>query len=88
MEQNALAVGDTFRLNVELYGKQRRTGLRRSRAAFDYFPTWYPGGEEAKWLFVGNLDNLYEQAGDQYPYDVWLRTDGKQTDAEMDKTAA
>ncbi len=49
------------------------------------FPTWYPGSEDTGWLFVGNLDNLYELAGDQYPYDVWLRTDGKHTKAEMNK---
>jgi putative ABC transport system permease protein len=35
------------------------------------FPTWYPNDGP---LFVGNLDYLYEQAGSQFPYEVWLKT--------------
>jgi putative ABC transport system permease protein len=41
---------------------------------FDLFPTWYPGDPEEGPLFVGNLDNLFERAGGQFPYDVWLKT--------------
>jgi putative ABC transport system permease protein len=37
------------------------------------FPSWYP--EEDGPLFVGNLDFLFEQAGGQFPYDVWLKVD-------------
>jgi putative ABC transport system permease protein len=42
---------------------------------FDLFPTWYPNDEDAGPLFVGNLDYLFQQAGGQYPYNVWLKTD-------------
>lgn len=82
MAQNALVVGDTFRLNVELYGVTAEMDAKIV-GSFDYFPTWYPGEEDSKWLIVGNLDNLYDLAGDQYPYDVWLRTNRKYTASEM-----
>ncbi len=35
------------------------------------FPTWYE--EEDKQLFVGNLDYLFEQAGGESPYNVWVK---------------
>lgn len=38
--------------------------------SFEMFPTWYPDDGP---LFVGNLDYLYEQAGGEYPYHVWMR---------------
>jgi putative ABC transport system permease protein len=41
---------------------------------FDYFPTWYPGDDMP--LIVGNLNTLFEQAGSEFPYRVWLKTDG------------
>lgn len=84
LRQNVLAIGDTFRLQVQLYGKAVALDAKVA-GTFEYFPTWYPGSAEAGWLFVGNLDNLYEYAGDQYPYDVWLRTNGKYTKADMNK---
>jgi putative ABC transport system permease protein len=40
--------------------------------SFDMFPTWYPDDGP---LFVGNLDYLYEQAGGEYPYHVWMKLD-------------
>jgi len=39
--------------------------------AFDIFPTWYP---EDGPLFVGNLNYFFQEAGKQYPYDVWMKT--------------
>ncbi len=38
---------------------------------YDYFPTVYPADEE---VFVGNLDYLFEQAGDETQHQIWLRT--------------
>jgi putative ABC transport system permease protein len=38
---------------------------------FDIFPTWYP--EEGP-LFIGNLNSFFQQAGKQYPYEVWMKT--------------
>ncbi len=67
-----LNIGDTFRLNVNLYG-QRIPMDMKVVGFFHMFPTWYK--EEDGVLFVGNLDYLFEQAGGEFPYDVWLKTD-------------
>ena len=42
---------------------------------FDMFPTWYPNDEDSGPLFVANLDYIFQEAGGQYPYNVWLRID-------------
>jgi putative ABC transport system permease protein len=83
MGQNALRVGDTVRIAVDTYGQRNELDMKIV-GSFDLFPTWYPGDEEAGTLFVGNLEYLYEQAGDQYPYDVWLRTDPGLTTAALE----
>lgn len=41
---------------------------------FDYFPTWYPA--EGGLLFVGNLTNVFEVAGGEFPYRVWAASSG------------
>lgn len=46
---------------------------------YDYFPTVYPADKE---VFVGNLDYLFEQVGDETQHQVWLRT---QSDAVPDE---
>ncbi|MBC7316208.1 MAG: ABC transporter permease, partial [Chloroflexi bacterium] len=42
-----------------------------------YFPTYYPSDEDSNYLFVGNLEYIFEQMGGMFPYDVWIRTAGK-----------
>jgi putative ABC transport system permease protein len=71
MGQYGLNVGDTFRMTVYTYGQPNELDVKIV-GGFDLFPTWYP--EEDGPLFVGNLDYLFEQAGGQFPYDVWLNT--------------
>jgi len=71
MGQHALNVGDTFRVRVITYGQSNDLDLKIV-GGFNLFPTWY---SEDGPLFVGNLDYLFEQAGGQFPYDVWLQTD-------------
>lgn len=73
MARHALNVGDTFRVTVRTYGEAHELDLKIV-GGFDLFPGWYP--EEGP-LFVGNLDYLFQQAGGQFPYDVWLRTGTK-----------
>ena len=70
MAQHALRPGDTFRMTVSTYGQPNEMDVKVA-GGFDLFPTWYP--EEDGPLFVGNLDYLFEQAGGQFPYDVWLK---------------
>ena len=38
-----------------------------------YFPTFYPE-EGNEYLFVGNLEYLFNQMGGPFPYDVWITT--------------
>lgn len=70
LAQNSLKVGDTFQLSVNVTGVRVTTDVEIV-GAFDFFPTWYP---EEQWLFVGNLDTLFENAGGEVPYHVWLET--------------
>ncbi len=68
--QHALNVGDFFRLDVRgIKGVEMDVQVV---GKFDMFPTWYPDDGP---LFVGNLDYLFEQAGERFNYDVWLATE-------------
>jgi putative ABC transport system permease protein len=70
--QHALNIGDTIEVEVNVAGE--RVGMPvKVVGGFDLFPSWYP--EEDGPLFVGNLDYFFEQAGGQFPYNVWLRTE-------------
>jgi putative ABC transport system permease protein len=79
MEQHDLDVGDRIEVTVDTYGQSNRLDLVIV-GGFDLFPSWYPlqdiGRGELRFrpLFVGNLDHLFERAGGNFPYDVWLRT--------------
>jgi putative ABC transport system permease protein len=72
MSQYAVNVGDTIRLTVGTYG-QRTDIDKKIVGGFDLFPTWY--AEDKGPLFVGNLDYIFESAGGQFPYEVWLSTE-------------
>jgi len=70
----ALNVGDRVELSVSVWGERRNIEF----IVYDfvsYFPTYYPGDEDSEYLFVGNLDYIFEQMGGMFPYDVWVRTD-------------
>lgn len=68
---NALRVGDTIGLTVDTVGQNTELELKIV-GVVNLFPTWYP---EQGPLFVGNLGYLFEHAGGEYPYQVWLKTD-------------
>jgi putative ABC transport system permease protein len=68
MQQHNLRKGDTVRLQVTTYGYRFDIPLVIV-GDFNYFPTWYPTRGP---LFVGNLDTIFEKAGSQFPYEVWL----------------
>jgi putative ABC transport system permease protein len=77
---HALNTGDTFRINIRAYG----TGFDmdvRVVGHFDLFPTWYEVEDGP--LFVGNLPYLYEQAMEQLPYRVLLKTDPEADSEEI-----
>ena len=71
MAQHALRVGDTFRMYMSALGEAHEFDVEIV-GSFSMFPTWYP--DEGP-LFVISLDYLFEQAGGQFPYDVWVKTD-------------
>jgi putative ABC transport system permease protein len=69
LRDSILNVGDRIPLVVTAYGQRTEMDLEIV-GSFRYFPTWYPSEGT---LFVGNLDYFFEAAGQQYPYDVWMR---------------
>ena len=72
MSQYAVNVGDTIRVTVGTYGQLTDIDMKIV-GGFDLFPSWYP--DEKGPLFVGNLDYIFERAGGQFPYEVWLSTE-------------
>jgi putative ABC transport system permease protein len=68
----SLREGDFINLSVTT-DLGRATFEAQIVGSFDLFPTWYE--EEVGPLFVGNLDFLYDVAGGQSPYRVWVKTD-------------
>jgi putative ABC transport system permease protein len=61
-------VGDT--VNLQVVTDRSIQMDMKVVGTFNLFPTWYP---DQGLLFVGNLDYLYESAGSEYPYEVWLK---------------
>ena len=70
MLEQAMQIGDILHITVSTYDQDTEVDLRIV-GNFELFPTWYPSEGP---LFVGNLDYLFESAGGQYPYNVWLKT--------------
>lgn len=78
LRQMVLKQGDALRVIVSI--PEQRKNLSwveapidfRIVGSFDRFPSWEP--EQGPFI-VGNLDYVFEQAGGQFPFDVWLRTD-------------
>ena len=68
MDDNFLREGDILQVEVATYGVRTVIDLTVV-GSFEYFPTWYPSAGP---LFVGDLDYLFERAGQQYPYGVWM----------------
>ncbi len=74
MREQAIQVGDPIQVRVSSYG-QRADMTMKVVGEFNYFPTWYPTEDnEPLPLAVGNLENFFEQAGGELPYDVWIKT--------------
>lgn len=71
IDENAFQLGDALGVTVNLYGDRIDLDLKIV-GVFDLFPTWEPSDGP---LIVGNLDYLYERAGMEFPYDVWVETE-------------
>ena len=72
MQDKALQIGDPLTVSVKSSAQESIVLKLKIVGTFDLFPTWYP---ENGTLFVGNLDELFLQAGTEYPHEVWMRTD-------------
>lgn len=68
MQQFAIRGGDIIPLRISTYGYRFDLPLTVV-GDFEYFPTWYPSEGP---LLIGNLEYIFEQAGSQFPYEVWL----------------
>lgn len=68
----SLGIGDRVELTVSVWGARKSIEFIVS-GLIKYFPTYYPD-EENEYLFVGNLDYVFEQMGGIFPYDVWIST--------------
>ena len=78
LQRMVLKEGDDLRIVVSI--PEQRKELTWLEApinfqivgSFDRFPSWVPDHGPA---IVGNLDYVFESAGGQFPFDVWLRTE-------------
>ena len=70
----ALDVGDRIELSVSVWGERRNIEFFIADL-IQYFPTYFPDDDDNQYLFVGNLEYIFEQMGGIFPYDVWARTE-------------
>ncbi|NLG50681.1 MAG: ABC transporter permease [Chloroflexi bacterium] len=72
MADFSLNAGDKVDLTVSAYGEVRTVSFIIADVV-RYFPTYYPSND-LNYLFVANLDYLFNEMGGLFPYDVWIRT--------------
>ena len=72
LEGQNLEIGDTLKIAITTGVAGVSIPLETHIVgSFDLFPTWYP---ETGTMIVGNLEELFLQAGAEYPHEVWLGT--------------
>ena len=70
LRRSRLLEGQTTELQISInYGSLEHEFL--IVGAYDYFPTAYPEDVE---VFVGNLDYVFEQVGDESLHQIWMKT--------------
>ncbi len=75
MRDNGLQVGDQLPVTVKFPDIDAEVKLPLTVVgSFKLWPTWYPNKSGGGLVFVGNLDYLFENAGGQLPYDVWIKS--------------
>lgn len=77
LDAHDLQAGDSLPLQINL-----ETGslvlTSTISGSFELFPTWYPSEDPE--LVVGRLDSLFEQVGTEFPYRLWMNTNGRLDD--------
>ena len=70
LRRSRLLEGQTTKLTISInYGSFEHEFL--IVGSYDYFPTAYPEDTE---VFVGNLDYVFEQVGDESLHQIWMKT--------------
>ncbi|HEX9333789.1 MAG TPA: ABC transporter permease, partial [Anaerolineales bacterium] len=72
LKKQKLKIGDTLTIGIATGVAGQSIPMQaKIVGSFELFPTWYP---EKGAIAVGNLDELFLQAGAEYPHEVWLDT--------------
>ena len=72
LTKQKLKIGDTLNIGITTGVAGQSIPMEAPIVgSFDLFPTWYP---ESGTMIVGNLEELFLQAGAEYPHEVWLKT--------------
>lgn len=69
--ERGLRIGDTLSIQAELFGDHHNIDLIVV-AGIELWPGFYP---QEGLLLVTNLVTIFDQAGGQYPYNVWISRD-------------
>lgn len=69
--ERGLRIGDTLSIQAELFGDHHEIELIVV-ASIELWPGFYP---QEGFLLVTNLATIFDQAGGQYPYNVWISRD-------------
>ena len=73
LTKQKLKIGDTIRIGITTgVAGQSIPVEAHIVGSFDLFPTWYP---ESGTMIVGNLEEIFLNAGAEYPHEVWLGTE-------------
>jgi putative ABC transport system permease protein len=77
LEQYNMKPGDAFRISLNQFREAEPFEVKVV-GVFELWPTWYPSDGP---MIIGNLDHLFERAGTEFPYNVWLKV---KKDADYD----
>jgi putative ABC transport system permease protein len=72
LADQSLRIGDNLPVNVRLPEGDVELTLRIV-GSFKLWPSWYPNKKDEGPLVVANLDHIFEDAGGQSQYDVWIK---------------
>jgi putative ABC transport system permease protein len=75
LTKQKLKIGDTLRIGITTGVAGQSIPMEAPIVgSFGLFPTWYP---ENGIMLIGNLEELFLQAGAEYPHEVWLGTNNE-----------
>lgn len=72
LAERALGIGDSLPVNIRLSEAGVDLTLRIV-GSFKLWPSWYPNKKDEGSLVVANLDYIFDNAGGQSQYDIWIK---------------